>query len=90
MQWTLKTRKEGLKSMAGSMGLDVSDINAQLAYFRKEMTSDFKSAWSKIKAATSYNDVSDIFLEKIEQPEKNNYDARRGYSKTVYDNLKSY
>lgn len=90
MQWTYKTRKEGLTSTADSMGLAVSDINAQLAYFRKEMTTDFKSAWTKIKAATSYNNASDIFLEEIEKPAVYNYNERRGYSQTIYNALKSF
>lgn len=89
-QWTEVTVKTDLKSTADSMGLDVSNLNAQLATIRLEVTSTRKSDWNKVFAQTSYNDVSDAFLKYIERPAEKNYETRRGYSKQIYDALKSF
>ena len=91
LQWCDSTRKTGLLNMSNSMRIDASDINAQLAYFRKEMTetiaglANYPSAWNEIKAATSYSSACDIFLEKIESPRNPNYSQRRAYSAIIYN-----
>ena len=84
IQWTDKTRKQGLLNEAIQMGLDVSDLNAQLAFFRKEMLRDYSGTWNKIKKAATVQDASDIFLEKIEKPKIRNYAQRREYSDIIY------
>ena len=90
IQWTISTRKQELKNMANTMGLDVSDINAQLAYFRKEMTTNFNNlyfvnSWNSLKETTSYIDACDVFLEEIEMPKKLNYDERREFATIIYN-----
>lgn len=49
--------------MAGNIKLSVLNINAQFAYFRKEMTtdSDYKEAWQKNCNAETAKKASDIF-----------------------------
>lgn len=94
LQWTLRTRKEGLEEMAGTMGLEVSDINAQLAYFRKEMTTNFNNLyytepWERLKNTDNYIDVCDLFMEEIEQPDTLNYSERRAYANTIYTIMNS-
>lgn len=104
LQWTNFIRKENLYEMAKSMAFsngdtDIEnalwDINVQLAYFKKEMTTelnlldDYKSSWEKIESAKTYNEVSDIFLKEIEQPISwaSQITVRRGLSKKIYDLL---
>lgn len=89
-QWTEKSVKTTLKSVVNDMGLSVSDLNAQLGTIRKEVVSTRVSDWKKVLAKSSYSDVSDVFLDNIERPEKKNYTARRNYSKQIYDALKKY
>lgn len=89
-QWTDESVKKVLQKTAKDMGLSVSDLNAQLATFRKEITSTRKDYWSKALAKSSYRDVSDKFLENVENPKIKNYAERREYSKKIYDALKSF
>ena len=90
LQWAFLQRKQGLESVAGDMGLDESDLNAQLAYFRKEMTTYFDDlyypdAWAHLKSTTNYIDACDVFLEEIESPETLDYEDRRNHATTIYN-----
>lgn len=88
LQWTYHSRKRGLKDMASDMEKSVSDVDVQLAYFKKEMTSDFKKPWNKIKEATTVKESCDIFLEDIEMPAELNYKTRESYANTIYNCVK--
>ena len=72
------------------MKLSVSNINAQFAWFRKEMESGFKTSWTEICSTEKAKKVSDIFLEKIETPREKNYEERRNYAKIIYDKMKKF
>ena len=102
LQWTDPGRKSGLLTMAQSMAFgntnqDIADalnnINVQLAYFRQEMTTteipnvNYISSWSKILSSSSYSQVSNIFLEEIEQPSniQEKYATRSQYAGWIYD-----
>ena len=106
LQWTNSVRKKELKKMAQEMAFNSSaeavdnalwDLNVQLAYFKREMTTkidgltDYSKAWNKIKStySYSYNDVSDIFLKDIESPTnlESKKEDRRKLSKIIYDAL---
>lgn len=78
--------------MANSMQLKVSNLNAQLAFFRKEMETDpdFVKSWKKICEAKKARDVSDIFLRDIENPTVKNYAKRREYSKIIFYKMKKF
>lgn len=72
------------------MGLEISDLNAQLAYFRKEMTTNFDGVycvadWNVIKNMDDYLEVCDYFMEKIEIPNVFNYEVRRNYADIIYE-----
>ena len=105
LQWANPARKAGLKAMAETMAFGNSedektkalwDINVQLAYFKQEMTTemqdmkDYSEVWKELKRKYTYNEVSDLFLQKIESP--NNWEAkketRREFSKMIFDSLK--
>lgn len=90
IQWTFSSRKQGLKDMAKNMGLSVSNINAQLAWFREEMETTFSKSWKKICNATKAKKASDIFLEEIENPRVKNYAERRKYSRIIYYKMKKF
>lgn len=89
-QWTVSEVKTTLKNTANDMGLQVSDLNAQLATIRKEIVSTRTSDWKKVLANSSYNAVSDSFLDNIERPSTKNYSERRNYSKQIYNALKTF
>ena len=88
MQWTEKSRKEGLKKQAEDMGLDYGDLNAQLAYFRTEMNTDIycKSQWAEFKNKKTLTDATEYFLEKIEMPRKENErrEERNSFANQIY------
>lgn len=86
MQWTHPQRKQGLLNQAKSMGLQCSDLNAQLAYFRKEMNtaSLYKNQWTEFQNKKTLNDATDYFLDEIENPDENNFQERRGFANTIY------
>lgn len=91
IQWTYSERKKGLLGMANQMGTKVSDINAQLAYFRKEMTElEWSASWKSIASAQSVNEACDTFLEKVEQPDVLNYSQRRTYANKFYNCFKYF
>ena len=106
LQWANPARKAGLEEMAETMALGNSeddktkalwDINVQLAYFKQEMTTkmqdmtDYSKVWEELKRKYTYNEVSDLFLQKIESP--NNWESkketRREFSKLIFDALKN-
>ena len=89
-QWMDESVKKTLKKTADEMGLSVSDINAQLATIWKEVESTRVKDWKAVLAKSSYNDVSDIFLDKIERPRDKPYAKRRSSSKKIYDALKNF
>lgn len=92
IQWYEASRKKGLNNMAKSMKLSVSNVNVQLAYFRKEMTTDstYKEAWKEICNKKMAKDVSDIFLDKIERAGKKNRKERRNYASIIYHKMKNF
>ena len=86
LQWAAEIRKTGLKNQAENMGLECSNLNAQLAYFRTEMNtaSLYKTQWSVFKSKNTLNEATDYFLDEIEDPEVNNFDERRNYADQIY------
>ncbi|CDE45271.1 putative uncharacterized protein [Clostridium sp. CAG:411] len=90
IQWTFENRKIGLKKVADKINISVSNINAQLCFFKKEMKNSYKKEWNKIKDVSTYGEASDLFLEKIEKPKSKNYAVRRKYAKSIYNNMKKY
>lgn len=89
MQWTERSRKEGLLAEADAMGLEPGDLNAQLAYFRTEMTSYTycKREWTNFKAIKTLASATDYFLNYIEMPRKENErkEERRSFANQIYD-----
>lgn len=87
MQWTHSSRKTGLNNMATSMSRSVSNLGVQLAYLRAEAEGTYRNGWNLFKQATSLNQASDIFVDRMLQPASPDYQARRSYSLMFYNNL---
>lgn len=85
MQWKYASRKNGLLNTANSMGLNVSDINAQLAYMRIESTTNCKSGWDHLKTAKTVDAASNYFLKEIEMASNDSQNLRIQYSNTIYN-----
>lgn len=85
MQWKFYSRKKGLLDTANSMGLNTSDLNAQLAFMRVESNTTCKSGWDALKTAKTVNEASDYVLQKIEITSDSYIDQRRQYSNTIYN-----
>lgn len=77
--------KKGLLDTANSMGLNTSDLNAQLAFIRVESNTTCKSGWDALKTAKTVNEASDYVLQKIEITSDSYIDQRRQYSNTIYN-----
>lgn len=91
-QWTYWSRKEGLLNYAKSTNRSIADVNMQLEYFRKEMTTNFKGLYDLLKVAKSVQEASDLVLIKFENPggygdnmPASYRNTRGGYSQTFYN-----
>ena len=89
-QWAFSSRKQGLQNTANSMGLSVSDINAQLAYIRSEATGSYSSAWNSFKNGGSVGNMTEIFYNRFEQANDGTADKRKGYANTIFNYLSNY
>ena len=92
IQWSEKSRKERLLKTANEMELSVSNLNAQLACFRKEMktVNEFVKPWKEICEAKKARYVSDIFLKDIEKAGNKNYTERREFSRVIFYKMKNF
>lgn len=90
LQWTHWQRKEGLKNEADAMGLQPGDLNAQLAYFRTEMTSNmfYQREWTNFNSIKTLSSATDYFLNYIEMPSDKEIaeskEERREYANQIY------
>lgn len=92
IQWSEKSRKERLLTTANDMELSVSNLNAQLACFRKEMktVNEFVKPWKDICKAKKARYASDIFLKDIEKAGDKNYTERRKFSRVIFYKMKNF
>lgn len=67
LQWKFWSRKAGLESTASDMGLSTGDINAQLAFFRKESQGDYRTAWNSFLNTGTVDSATDVFRNEFEQ-----------------------
>ena len=68
-QWTYYSRKQALLDFAKSQKKSIGDLAMQLEYMWKEMSAK-KSMMKELKAATSVQQASNIFLLQFERPAK--------------------
>lgn len=86
-QWTYWSRKEALLAYAKAQGTSIGDLEMQLGYLVKELTS--YGLLASLKSATSVREASDLILLKFEKPASMNSEAtqtkRASYGQTYYD-----
>lgn len=77
-QWTYSTRKKALLNFAKAAQKSICDLQMQLDYLWKELSStSYKSVLTVLKAATSVRSASDIFMEKFENPADQSDDRKK-------------
>ena len=91
IQWRDSSRKQGLLNKAGELGLSVSNLNAQLAYLRQELTgsvngnSSYKYWWENyVVTQTSVQNMCDRFAEYIEG-NTGSRETRRANAQAIYN-----
>lgn len=67
-QWTYYTRKEALLQYARSAGASIGDLETQLGFLFKELSSGYASLLATLKSATSVRTASDAVLTIYERP----------------------
>lgn len=65
-QWTYYTRKRGLLESKGNKS--IGDIEVQLNFLMKELSTSYKGVLSGLKSAKSVREASDLVLTKFERP----------------------
>lgn len=90
IQWKDDGRKKGLLSKANELGISVSNLNAQLAFLKQELTSSvagndyYKRLWDNIKGLDSVEGICDAFRANIEGTD-GDIQARRNYSTAIFN-----
>lgn len=85
-QWTYWSRKEALLAYVKAAGKSVGDLDTQLGFLIKELTS--YGLLSALKTATSVKAASDLVLVQFEKPADQSDAAktrRAGYGQTYFD-----
>lgn len=67
-QWTYCTRKKGLLDHVRSAGKSIGDLECQLVFLIKELSTSYKSVFNALKTATSIKTASDTVLKDFEKP----------------------
>lgn len=67
-QWTWHTRKRSLLNYTKSKGVSVSDLEAQLEFFYKELSENYRSLFQDLKTSTSVSDATVSIMLRYECP----------------------
>ena len=87
-QWTYPTRKAALLAYAKSLGKSIGDLEMQLGFLMKELSTGYKSLLTLLKTATTVQEASDAFLLQFERPADQSATVkskRAGYGQTYYN-----
>lgn len=85
-QWTSAGRQNNLIAAAQAVGKKEGDLGVQLDYLWKEATTDYASVLSRVKAATTIEDSTRIWMGPggYENPSVPHYDIRLKDAKDAY------
>ena len=87
-QWTDPGRKEKLYDYAKSKGTSIGDLQTQLEYLIKELSTEsyYSSIWTMITTTTDINSACDLILRRFENPADidGNIPVRRENAATIY------
>lgn len=87
-QFTFYTLKKGLYDYAKSQNKSIGNLETQLNYLYKELSTNYKSVWSTLKTATSVLQASNVVLLKFERPADQStsvQNKRASYGQKYYD-----
>ena len=90
-QWTYWSRKQGLLDYVRSKGVSIGDLDAQLEFLYKELTTSYRSVFNGLRQAISVREASDIVLTQFEKPKNQSEEVkqlRASYSQEYYDKYK--
>lgn len=86
-QWTYWSRKQGLLEYAKGKNKSIGDLTMQLEFLWKELQG-YSAVMKVLKAATSVQEASDIFMCRFENPADQSASAkskRASYGQKYYD-----
>ena len=87
-QWTYWSRKAALLAYAKAAGKSIGDLEMQLGFLMKELSTSYKSVLSVLKTATSVRAASDAVLLQFERPADQSETAkarRASYGQKYFD-----
>ena len=87
-QWTYWSRKEALLAYAKAAGKSIGDLEMQLGFLLKELTSGYKAVLNTLKTTSSVRAASDAVLLQFERPADQSEATkvkRAGYGQTYYN-----
>lgn len=87
-QWTYWSRKEALLAYAKATGKSIGDLDMQLGFLMKELSSGYKAVLNILKTTTSVRAASDAVLLQFERPADQSETAkarRAGYGQKYFD-----
>ena len=90
-QWTSEWRKAGLYDYVKSKGVSIGDLEAQLEYLFKELSTSYKTVLNALKTASSVREASDVVLKKFECPADQSETVkvkRAGYGQKYFEKYK--
>lgn len=67
-QWTYPSRKAALLAYAKATGKSIGDLEMQLGFLMKELSTGYKAVLNVLKTATSVRTASDAVLLQFERP----------------------
>ena len=89
-QWTYWSRKQDMLNFHKTAGKSIGDLDTQLAFLVKEISSDYSSVWKVLKNATSVVEASNAVLLKYERPADQSLSVqttRAKYGQKYYDDF---
>lgn len=87
-QWTFWSRKQGLLDFAKEMGRSIGDLEAQLGFLMKELSTSYKAVLTTLRSAATMKAASDAVLLNFERLANRGAAVqakRAGYSQTYYN-----
>lgn len=91
-QWTFWSLKQDLLNFARCSDRSIGDLEMQLEFLNKELTTDFRSILNVLKTANSIKDASNCFLFNFENPANQGasvQNLRASYGQKYYDKYAS-
>lgn len=87
-QWTYWSRKENLLLFVRSRNQSIGDLESQLEFLHQELSTGYKAVLTKLKAAKSVREASDIVLTQYERPADQSESVKKkraSYGQKYYD-----